>query len=349
MDTLLNSVIHNWINPSSPYPDYDEHILNRYKRNYGGLEISYANQYIERIGNDKYVFKPSNIQITFETKTTPLPERDHWVRMVGGINVEINRKSKGNILIKGNDKGKEFIFKCEIPLFSFASWRMPYFLDIVKKFLDDNIEGRLRNLESLAYVGKLRKFPEDPEGVIASYLSGIDGPGKDKIPAHLPYHKDRLLGSVKPRLEGNILTDGDSKWPLPNIFERSVERPSRPPPPPPPPFQFFPHPTGGWNSVERPLRASWTAAFQSFPFHLNSVERPLGEEVLKPPPPPPGPNLLQSKFTEEQQPEESRWEEMLRRRERRGGGWRPVRGRATSKARTTKGRKRTTRKNKRQI
>ena len=191
---MVNKMIRKWNNPSLPDPHYIMKHVNHEKRVCGGFDLSYANQTIDYAGDNKYVFKPSNIEITFQTE---------FISYFG------QRQPIERIYINGNN------FNWVSEPIDIRGYLVSESFEILKKFLHDKaIKTMGRNLQSLRIIGENRQLPYNVEGVIAASLTGEHG----HIPAHenalkqkLGYHLARRVRDAKPRTEGGKRTTRKNK------------------------------------------------------------------------------------------------------------------------------------------
>jgi hypothetical protein len=197
---MVDRNILEWNDPSLPRKLYYRNKLRHEHVRATGFVLSCGNQYIDSLGDDAYLLRPSEIGIVIQTETSPIPP--------GGSDTGETRQSKGIIYIKGNS----FTW---IGRITPHGYRLPDSLDMLKSFLHTKATKFMRrNLRSVATIGKNRELPENVEGVIGEFLSGKHGhlvAQQNALIQNLGYSLAPQVRNPKPKVEGGKRTTRKNK------------------------------------------------------------------------------------------------------------------------------------------
>ena len=199
MTEMVDRNILEWNDPSLPRKLYYRNKLRREHAKATGFVLSYGNQYIDSLGDDAYLLRPSEIAIVIQTETSP---------RAPPLAAFETRQSKGTIYIKG----RYFTWIGSITPYGY---RLPDSLDMLKSFLHTKATKFMRrNLRSVATIGKNRELPENVEGVIGEFLSGKHGhlvAQQNALRQKLGYSLAPQVRNPKPKVEGGKRTTRKNK------------------------------------------------------------------------------------------------------------------------------------------
>ena len=176
--------------PSLPRKRYDLNTLRHEHHRATGFLLSYGTKSIDYVGNDTYVFRPSEQQaeigIVIQTETSPIPPG-------GADDAGETRQSNGIIFIRG-------VYFNWIGRITPYGYRLPDSLDILKEILYTTANKFMqRNLQSVATIGEEFGLPYNVEGEIGKFLSGKHG----HLSAQENYLRQNSGESLAPRVRAS--------------------------------------------------------------------------------------------------------------------------------------------------